>query len=636
VHLLDVTDFVEFLTRKESVSGVQRVVAELTPRLSQLHPVVLDRGRGVFVTLSPPEISLLAQVGYHDLTSPELANRVVTSTDRNSIAAKAQQILDRARTAPPQVINTETVLVFLGALWISDALMLAARNAHASGARLVVYLYDLTPVLDADHTAAVNRLFERYLSISGQLATRVPAISQSSRDDFTQYCVDHGWVTPPGQATQLPPGVTPKGEPSQESPWPRPYALFVGTIEGRKNHLLALNAWRVLAGDPKFGAALPDLVCVGRLGWNANEFLTEYVTSNGIDGTVSILDSGLTDTELERFYEHAEFTVYPSKYEGWGLPVSESIAFGKLAVVANNSSLPEAGGDLAVYFESEKLASFMHALKEHALNPEARARWETKIAGALTSEGAKTDTVPTSWDQVAEIITTEVVLASDSEPRRVMPPEIELGHEYTLGNQAIPPSAAHADQFLDHLTREGLTPLMHQQPRSQDREVVDAALVGEFGSPQTWGYELRPGKLATLRISRPSDTAITAYFATRSMPGVASVSAAGPGGPVHEDIYLGSVLSLPLGAGKAGDSAAVTFHVSDASDSVEGFMGLRSLVILESSDTKAEVMIHKAAAKALRTELDYMTNTRSWKVTEPLRKWKGRNRDVAAHTDGAF
>ena len=65
-------------------------------------------------------------------------------------------------------------------------------------------------------------------------------------------------------------------------------------------------------------------------------------------------------------------------------------------------------------------------------------------------------------------------------------------------------------------------------------------------------------------------------------------------------------------------------------------MGLRSLVILESGDTKAEVMIQKAAARALRTELDHMTNTRSWKVTEPLRKWKGRNRDVAAHTDGAF
>jgi glycosyltransferase involved in cell wall biosynthesis len=612
VNLLDVTDFVEFLTRKESVSGVQRVVGELTPRLSQLHPVVLDRGRGVFVTLNPPEVALLAQMAYHD----------ATSTDRASTATQAQQILDRARTATPQVISTETVLVFLGALWISDALMLAARNAQISGARLVVYLYDLTPVLDANHTAAVNRLFERYLSIAGELATRVPAISQSSRNDFTQYCEQFNWETPPGQATGLPPGVTPKGEPSTESPWPRPYALFVGTIEGRKNHLLALNAWRVLAQDPNYSESLPDLVCIGRLGWNANEFLTEYVTSNGLDGKVSVLDSGLTDSELEHFYEHAEFTVYPSKYEGWGLPVSESIAFGKLAVVANNSSLPEAGGDLAVYFESEKLESFMNALKEHALNLNARTQWESTITNTANDN--------VTWDQVAEIINTEIALASDSEPRRVMPPEIELGHEYPLGNQSILLSSAHtqhtehADQFLDHLTREGLTPLLHQKPHAQDMHVVDAALVGEFGSPQTWGYELRPGKVATLRITRPTDTAITAHFATRSMSGVASISAAGPGGPVHEELYLGSVLSLPLGAGKAGEQAAVTFHVTDATDSVEGFVGLRSLVILESSDTQAEVIIHKAAAQALRAELDFMTNTRSWKVTEPLRKWKGR------------
>ncbi|MCH9738491.1 MAG: glycosyltransferase family 4 protein [Actinomycetia bacterium] len=604
--LLDVTDFVEFLTREESVSGVQRVVAELTPRLSQSHPVVLDRGRGVFVALNPPEVALLSQQGF----------------DRASTATQAQQILERARTATPQVINTETVLVFLGALWISDALMLAARNAHAHGARLVVYLYDLTPVLDANHTAAVNRLFERYLSIAGQLATRVPAISQSSRNDFTQYCEQFNWEVPPGQVTKLPPGVTPQGEPSAESPWPRPYALFVGTIEGRKNHLLALNAWRELAQDPNYSESLPDLVCIGRLGWNANEFLTEYVTSSGLHGKVSVLDSGLSDAELGRFYEHAEFTVYPSKYEGWGLPVSESIAFAKLAVVANNSSLPEAGDDLAVYFESEKLESFITALKEHALNLNARTRWETTI----TSRAHENVT----WEQVAAIIESEITQANAAEPRSVMPPEVELGHEYALGNQLIPPNSAltehreHADQFLDHFTREGLSPLLHQQPHAQDMHVVDSALVGEFGSPQTWGYELRPGKVVTLRITRPTNTAITAHFATRSMPGVASVSAAGPGGPVHEELYLGSVLSLPLGAGKAGEQAAVTFHVTDATDSVEGFVGLRSLLILESNDTTAEVIIHKAAAQALRAELDFMTNTRSWKVTEPLRKWKGR------------
>ncbi len=68
----------------------------------------------------------------------------------------------------------------------------------------------------------------------------------------------------------------------------------------------------------------------------------------------------------------------------------------------------------------------------------------------------------------------------------------------------------------------------------------------------------------------------------------------------------------------------MSFQVTDAADSIEGFLGLRSFVVLESSDTQAQILMYKAAAQALRQELDYMTDTRSWKITEPLRKWKGR------------
>jgi len=585
VQLLDVTDFVEFLGRGESVSGVQRVIAEVSPRLTDIQPVVLDRARGEFIALTPTEVTQV-----HNLN--------------------AAGILDRARTAQPVTINPDTILVFLGALWISDALMLAARDAHAKGAKLVVLLYDLTPVLDAQHTAAVNRLFERYLSIAGQLASRVPAISQSSRNDFTTYCEQHNWQPPQGAATGLPPGITPTTQ--TISPWPRPYALFVGTIEGRKNHMLALQAWQQLDNPP-------DLVCIGRLGWNANEFLHEYITTNGLNGKVSVLTSGVTDEQLAAFYEHAEFAIYPSQYEGWGLPVSESLAFGKLPIVANNSSLPEAGLDLAVYFDTDDLDSFVTAITTHALDPVQREQHEARIRAA-----ALTNANDTTWDHVAYIIMNEIEAARHSEPRRVMPPLVELGHEYTLGNQSQAPDAAYADKYLDHLAREGLTPLLHQQPKPDDLLTVDSALIGEFGSPQTWGYELRPGKSATFTITRPTSGDLTVHFATRSMPGKATVSSTGPGGPTHQDLYLGSVLSFPLGAGSEGESAMVVFHVTDATDSIEGFLGLRSFVVMESADLNAEVMIQKAAAQALRQELDYMTNTRSWKVTEPLRKWKGR------------
>jgi hypothetical protein len=214
--LIDVTDLVEFLQRRESVSGVQRVIAQTAPLLisSSEHPavpVILDRPSGAFIALTETEVEtlLIAQVR-------------AAQPDRDSTAAVATAALERARGADPVRVTPETVLVFLGAVWINDALMLAARDAHAKGAKLVFLLYDLTPVLETGHTAAVNRLFERYLTLVMQTASAVPAISEASRTDFADYCARSGYPVPPGEATGLPCGIKPGQFDTAESPWPRP------------------------------------------------------------------------------------------------------------------------------------------------------------------------------------------------------------------------------------------------------------------------------------------------------------------------------------------------------------------------------------------------------------------------------
>lgn len=606
---LDVTDLVEFLQRRESVSGVQRVIAETVPLLlaadPHARPVLLDRPRGVFVELAAQEVDVLLLQGALS----------TSSASRDTLAATADACLARAHSAAPVVMDDDTVIVFLGAVWINDALMLAARDAHAEGARCLYLLYDLTPVLETGHTAAVNKLFDRYLNLITQTGSRIPAISESSRRDYEQHCDEHGRTAPQGVATGLPCGMTPDGFDLEESPWPRPYALFVGTVEARKNHLLALRAWRRLI-DERGAENVPDLVCVGRLGWHADEFLREYVTSHGLDGKVSVLTSSVPDTDLARFYAHADFTVYPSRYEGWGLPVSESLAFGKVPVVAHNSSLPEAGRDLAAYFRSDDLDDLVHVLSTRALDPGARRQGEAAIA-ADTHEAI-------TWQHVADIIRAEVAAASAAEVRTPVIPEIELGREYMLAVGQPAPDGGHADQFMAHLQSEGLTPMLRQPRGEDDYEIVDAAVIGTFGAPQVWGNEIRPGRRVDFRVRRPVDGPLTLLVATRSMPGVVTIEAVGPGGPIREEVYLGSVLSLPLGDGAAGEPAQVSLTVVDAQDSIEGFLGMRSFAVLRADDLATEVIAHKAAAEALRQELDFMSNTRSWKVTAPLRKWKGR------------
>lgn len=606
---LDVTDLVEFLQRQESVSGVQRVIAETAPLLMaadpRVTPVVLDRPRGVFVALTSDEVGILLHRG---------AQSTSTLT-RDALAGTAHTCLERAHSAEPIVITRDSVIVFLGAVWINDALMLAARDANAQGAKCVYLLYDLTPVLETGHTAAVNKLFDRYLNLITQTGSRIPAISHSSRRDYEQHCADRDWAAPAGAATGLPCGLTPNGVDLSESPWPRPYALFVGTVESRKNHLLALRTWQRLV-DERGAGNMPDLVCIGRLGWHADDFLREYVTTNGLDGKVSVLTSSVPDADLARFYAHAEFTVYPSRYEGWGLPVSESLAFGKLPVVAHNSSLPEAGGDLAAYFRSDDVDDFVHVLTTRALDAGARRDAEDAIAHDTRAQ--------ISWSDVAGIIRDEVAAAIAAEGREPVIPDIELGREYMLAVGQPAPDGGHADQFMAHLQSEGLTPMLRQPRGERDYEIVDAAVIGTFGAPQVWGNEIRPGRRVDFRVRRPVDGALTLLISTRSMPGVATIEAVGPGGPIRQDVYLGSVLSLPLGDGKAGEPAQVSLTVVDAHDSIEGFLGIRSFAVLRADDLQAEVIAHKAAAEALRQELDFMTGTRSWKVTAPLRKWKGR------------
>ena len=132
---LDVTDYVEFLTRSESPSGVQRVVAEVSPLLMASHaarPVLLDRARGVFVELTGEESDRL------------LRKRPPTSGTGLSEDAPAQAaaVLERARAAQPVTIDSRCTLVFLGALWINDALMGAARLAHTQGATLLHIFYN--------------------------------------------------------------------------------------------------------------------------------------------------------------------------------------------------------------------------------------------------------------------------------------------------------------------------------------------------------------------------------------------------------------------------------------------------------------------------------------------------------------
>lgn len=149
---------------------------------------------------------------------------------------------------------------------------------------------------------------------------------------------------------------------------PGRFALYVSTIEPRKNHRLLFYLWKRLL-DRHPPAAVPDLVLLGKRGWQSNDFLSELSNAGYLGGKITWIAEA-DDALLALAYRRCAFTVFPSFYEGFGLPVAESLGFGKPCLASDQASIPEVGGDLVDYFDPYELSQ-AYALVETAIFHEA-------------------------------------------------------------------------------------------------------------------------------------------------------------------------------------------------------------------------------------------------------------------------
>ena len=138
------------------------------------------------------------------------------------------------------------------------------------------------------------------------------------------------------------------------------YILCAGTIEIRKNVLQLLQTWAEIQAS-RAGNTL-HLVLAGGRGWKVDSVYDFLRRTANVGGTVKIIDKP-SDAELEFLYRHCEFTVFPSLLEGWGLPIGESLWFGKPVICAASASMPEVGGSFATYFSHDEPGSLLAALE---------------------------------------------------------------------------------------------------------------------------------------------------------------------------------------------------------------------------------------------------------------------------------
>ncbi|MBV8337062.1 MAG: glycosyltransferase family 4 protein, partial [Alphaproteobacteria bacterium] len=265
------------------------------------------------------------------------------------------------------------------------------------GTRFVMTVHDLIPIYareTCDQDTAV--VFEEFMRRARKHVDHILAVSNNTAMDIKRYTASLQIPEPPITVTKngssftefLPresPGTIAAGE------LPERFVLFVATIEGRKNHQLILDMWRRMIEE---GDDPPHLICVGRLGWKSIGFISTVVESGYLGGRVHLLRE-ICDADLKMLYSRCLFTLCPSFYEGWGLPVGEALAMGKICVCSDRASLPEVAGEFGVYIDIDDRDGSLAVIRRLLSDSAERARLEAKIRRGYE---------PVTWHSVAKSV----------------------------------------------------------------------------------------------------------------------------------------------------------------------------------------------------------------------------------------
>ena len=135
------------------------------------------------------------------------------------------------------------------------------------------------------------------------------------------------------------------------------YILSVCTLEPRKNLRALLDAYRTMPSRRDY-----QLVLVGMAGWINSDFFSDIMTSDVKDNV--LITGYVPTTELAPIYAGAELFVFPTLYEGFGLPVLEAMQCGCPVITSNSSSIPEVAGDAAIMLDPNDVASLSGTMEK--------------------------------------------------------------------------------------------------------------------------------------------------------------------------------------------------------------------------------------------------------------------------------
>lgn len=234
-------------------------------------------------------------------------------------------------------------------------------NIHKTNIKSIVTIHDLIfKVFPQYYKVADRKIYDNKFKHACETADGIIAISEQTKSDIIKYYninADKIKVIYQGCSIifESPSDAKAKQAVKTKYNLPDKYLLSVGSIERRKNTKLILEALSKLSNDI-------SLVLVGKKTEYYNE-LIEYINTNNLSNRVIFLHD-VKFNELPSIYQQALMFIYPSRYEGFGIPILEALHSRIPVIAAKGSCLEEAGGPMTKYIDADSAEELIQAINE--------------------------------------------------------------------------------------------------------------------------------------------------------------------------------------------------------------------------------------------------------------------------------
>jgi glycosyltransferase involved in cell wall biosynthesis len=293
-------------------------------------------------------------------------------------------------------LDSETLLISGGLDWDYKDVRALTALKRRYGFRYCTIVYDIIAILFPHLVVpAISSVLTNYFNDLVWLADEAMCISERTRQDWISFSRERRPDAGPAYAFPLGSDL-PLLDATARADFPealrdKRFALFVSTIEARKNHRMLYEAWdrcvRIGMIDPK----RDRLVFVGRYGWGIKDLMHELAVNPATRETLIVLHD-VPDALLRVLYQRCAFVVFPSLYEGYGLPLAEALACGKPCISSNAGSLPEIGGDLVVRIDPKDTIGWADTIAHYLRSPQDLEGLAARI---------KAEFRPVTWDHAA-------------------------------------------------------------------------------------------------------------------------------------------------------------------------------------------------------------------------------------------